>query len=100
MNSLKLPAIALFACCIYSSQISVLAQPLTYSPYSKEQLREFNAQPIASAISVGEIDGQRKGSQDFNNAKLYRQPLGEEEAEALETQSADPYMPTKPVMTF
>jgi hypothetical protein len=34
------------------------------------------------------------------DAKFYNQPQGEEEAEALETQSAEPYQPSKPVLTY
>jgi hypothetical protein len=34
------------------------------------------------------------------DAKLYNQPQGEEEAEALETQSVNPYQPSKPIATY
>jgi hypothetical protein len=34
------------------------------------------------------------------DSKFYNQPQGEQEAEALEMQSADPYQATKPVLTF
>jgi hypothetical protein len=52
----------------------------TFSPYTPGQIQEFNKRAA--------------------DAKFYNQPQGEEEAEALETQSADPYQSTKPVFTF
>jgi len=45
-------------------------------------------------------EDQRIAKERALDAKFYKQPQGEEEAEALETQSADPYQATKPIMTF
>ena len=85
---------------LYLNPLNVLAQAITFSPYTKEQLQQFNSQPISPAVSVNEVDGQTQRPQDFRGSKFFQQPLGEEEAEALETQSGDPYTPMKPVLTF
>ena len=85
---------------LYFNPLNVFAQATTYSPFTKEQLQQFNSQPISPAISVNEIDGQTRGPQDYRGSKFYQQPQGEEEAEALETQSSDPYIPVKPALTF
>ncbi len=77
----------------------------TYSPYTPGQLQELNSQPLSPAESpFGPIV---PNTQEFNlskkpapDAKYYNQPVGEEEAEALELQSADPYQSSKPVITF
>jgi len=100
MIELKGFCIYLTVGCLYLNPLDVLAQTTTYSPFTKEQLEEFNSQPISPAISVNEVDGQTQRSQDFRGSKLYQQPLGEEEAEALETQSVDPYTPVNPALTF
>ena len=76
--------ICLAAGYLYFSPLYVLAQATTFSPYTKEQLEQFNSQPISPAISVNEVDGQTQMSQDFRGSKLYQQPQGEEEAEVLE----------------
>ena len=78
----------------------VFAQNTTYSPYTKEQLEEFNSQPISPTISVDEVDGQTNNPRSAAHSKYFRQPEGEEEAEALETESADPYMPIEPTFSF
>ena len=85
---------------LYLNPINVLAQPTAYSPYTKEQLQQFNSQPIAPVVSVNEVDGQTQMPQELRSSKLYQQPLGEEEAEVLETQSVDPYTPVTPALTF
>ena len=100
MIELKRFCICLIGGCLYLHPLNVFAQATTYSPYTKEQLQQFNSQPISPAISVNEIDGQTQRPQDFRGSKFYNQPQGGEEAEALETQSADPYTPVQPVLTF
>ena len=100
MIELKRFFIFLAVCCLYLNPLHVLAQTTSYSPYTKEQLEQFNSQPISPAISVNEVDGQTQMSQDFRGSKLYQQPQGEEEAEVLATQSEDPYIPIKPEITF
>ncbi|MBU3549964.1 hypothetical protein ICN13_01250 [Polynucleobacter sp. MWH-Berg-3C6] len=77
----------------------------TSSAYSPEQLREFNNQPVAFAEGpFGPVDTppQKQGlsKQSAEDSKYFSQPQGEQEAEAIETQSADPYMPSTPVYRF
>ena len=77
----------------------------TFSPYSTEQLQEFNNQvispvegPMGPVVpNAQEMDLSKKPKLD---SKFYNNPEGEDEAEALETQSADPYQPMSPVLTF
>ena len=86
----------------------VQAQPnqgmQTYSPYTPEQLRELNTLPIFPV--EGPMGPVGPGAQVLSpkkspvDSKYFRQPEGEEEAESLETESADPYQPMQPVMTF
>ena len=85
---------------LYFNPLNVFAQATTYSPFTKEQLQQFNSQPIAPVVSVNEVDGQTQMPQELRSSKLYQQPLGEEEAEVLETQSVDPYTPVTPALTF
>lgn len=77
----------------------------TYSPYSPQQIKEFNNQTLSPVEGpFGPVDRRaedlRIAKERALDSKLYNQPEGEEEAEALETQSADPYQSTKPIMTF
>ena len=74
--------------------------------YNSEQLREFNNQPISPAegpfgpvaTPAREMDLTK---QPPGNSKYFSPPQGEQEAEAIETQSADPYTPTSaPVYRF
>lgn len=77
----------------------------TYSPYTPEQMRELNNQPIfpvegpMGPVGPG-VEVGNSGNKPAIDSKYFRQPEGEEQAEALETQSAEPYQPMKPVMTF
>jgi hypothetical protein len=73
--------------------------------YSPEQLREFNNQPVAfSEGPFGPVatpspkQGLTKNTP--GNSNYFNQPDGEQEAEAIETQSADPYMPSSPIYRF
>jgi hypothetical protein len=76
----------------------------TYSPYTPEQLREFNTQPIFPV--EGPMGPVGPGAQILSpkkssiHSKYFSQPEGEEEAESLETESAEPYQPMQPVITF
>lgn len=77
----------------------------TYAPYSAQQIKEFNSQTLSPVQGpFGPVDPRaedlRLAKERASDAKLYNQPKGEEEAEALETQSADPYQATKPIFTF
>ena len=73
--------------------------------YTSEQLREFNNQPVAlSEGPFGPVatpplkQGLTKKSP--GDSKYFSQPTGEQEAEAIETQSCDPYLPSTPVYRF
>ena len=77
----------------------------TFSPYTPQQIQEFNRQTLSPLEGpFGPVDpraeDQRISKARAADAKLYNQPQGEQEAEALETQSADPYQATKPLITF
>jgi hypothetical protein len=77
----------------------------TFSPYTPQQIQEFNQQTLAPVEGpFGPVDpraeDQRIAKERAADAKFYNQQKGEEEAEALETQSADPYQATKPIITF
>ena len=77
----------------------------TSSIYSPEQLREFNNQPVAfSEGPFGPVatPPQKQGmsKKPPGDSQYFNQPQGEQEAEAIETQSADPYMPSTPVYRF
>ena len=76
-----------------------------FSPYSPAQIQEFNQQTLSPVEGpFGPVDqraeDRRIAKERASDAKFYNQPQGEEEAEAIETQSADPYQTTKPVLTF
>ena len=77
----------------------------TYSPYTPGQVQEFNRQALSPVEGpFGPVDPRaedvRIAKERALDAKFYNQPQGEEEAEAIETQSADPYQATKPVITY
>jgi hypothetical protein len=77
----------------------------TKSPYTPQQIKEFNSQTLSPVEGpFGPVDRRaedlRLSKERALDSKFYNQPKGEEEAEALETQSADPYQATKPVLTF
>lgn len=77
----------------------------TFSPYTPQQIQEFNQQTLSPVEGpFGPVDQRaedlRIAKERASDAKFYNQPQGEEEAEALETQSTDPYQTTKPVITF
>jgi hypothetical protein len=73
--------------------------------YTPEQLREFNNQPVAlSEGPFGPVptptSKQGLTKKTPGNSNYFSQPEGEQEAEAIETQSADPYMPSSPIYRF
>jgi hypothetical protein len=77
----------------------------TFSPYTPGQIQEFNKQTLSPVEGpFGPVDPRaedlRIAKERASDAKFYNQPQGEEEAEALETQSVDPYQATKPVIAF
>lgn len=77
----------------------------TYSPYTPQQIKELNSQPLSPV--EGPFGPVAPNARDMNlskrqsiDSKCYNQPKGEEEAEALETESAAPYQPLSPVISF
>ncbi len=77
----------------------------TSAVYTPEQLRGFNNQPISPTEGpFGPVatPPQERGlsKKPPGNSKYFSAPEGEEEAEAIETQSSDPYTPTTPVYRF
>jgi hypothetical protein len=95
----------LMTCFSASAQTSKLSGMQTYSPYTPGQLQELNSQPLSPvegpfgpiAPSASEFNLSKKPAPD---AKYYNQPIGEEEAEALELQSSEPYQSSKPEITI
>jgi len=91
--------------CSATPQTSPPRGSQTSAVYTPEQLREFNNQPIVlSEGPFGPVatpppkQGQTKKSP--GDSKYFSQPAGEQEAEAIETQSADPYTPGTAVYRF
>jgi hypothetical protein len=78
----------------------------TYSPYTPEQLKELNHQPLAPSegpfgpVATPQEQGVSQTQKPAKNSKYFNPPRGEEEAEALETESAEPYTPASPVYRF
>jgi len=77
----------------------------TSAVYTPEQLREFNNQPVALSEGPFGPVATPSSKQDLTkktpgNSKYFNPPEGEQEAEAIETQSADPYTPSTPVYRF
>jgi hypothetical protein len=73
--------------------------------YTPQQLREFNNQPVAfSEGPFGPVatPAPKQGltKKPPGGSKYFSQSEGEQEAEAIETQSADPYTPSTPVYRF
>ena len=74
----------------------------TFSPYTPAQLKALNSRsltPVEGPFGATTLNG-RPVTSTHSSSKYFSAPEGEEEAEALETQSADPYTPMSPVMTF
>ena len=82
-----------------------MAQNQTYSPYTPAQLKELNSQPAAlpegpfGPLYPGNTQQYRAQNPAVNSGYV-KEPLGEEEAQAVETGSAAPYDPVKPAFTF
>lgn len=77
----------------------------TFSPYTPEQLKAFNDQKVSPVESpFGPVESNQQSMNLQQNPKINPQsfniPTGEQEAEALEMQSAEPYQPLTPVLTF
>ena len=100
-----------FAYCLLLIGISTAAMGqansgmTTYSPYTPEQIKEFNNQAISPVEGpFGPVNPsaqqQRAANRKYMDSKYFNQPTGEEEAEAQETESAEPFQPMSPVITF
>jgi hypothetical protein len=77
----------------------------TFSPYTPQQIQEFNQQTLSPVEGpFGPVNPRaedlRIAKERASDAKYFNQPQGEQEAEAIETESADPYQSTKPILTF
>jgi hypothetical protein len=103
--SLKLTLCLILVGCSAAQQGPPPKGSQTSAVYTPEQLREFNNQPVAfSEGPFGPVatpppkQGLTKNTP--GNSKYFNQPEGEQEAEAIETQSADPYLPSTPIYRF
>jgi hypothetical protein len=107
MNSIpqKLPIFLLLLCSAVIAQAQSNQGVKTFSPYTPEQLKAFNDQKISPAEGpFGPVDPNQ---QQMNlqkkppvDSKFFNVSVGEQEAEAIETESADPYQPMTPAIAF
>lgn len=74
----------------------------TFSPYTPAQIKQFNQQTISPAEGpFGPVNpNQRRQKKPPFDSQYFSQPVGEQEAEALETQSAEPYDPVPATIKF
>ena len=111
MGYMNTYALRLVLCTILMSIVACTQAPplppgsATKSPYTPQQIKEFNSQTLSPVEGpFGPVDPRaedlRLSKERALDSKFYNQPKGEQEAEALEMQSADPYQTTKPVLTF
>lgn len=88
-----------------SSAISLPTIAQTFSPYTPEQVQEFNSQPIApietpsGPIYLDPPPVSQKPKAPFD-ARYVKNPDGEEQAEAQEVESAAPFEPMPATFTF
>jgi hypothetical protein len=89
----------------FSFFISLTAMAQTFSPYTPEQLQEFNRQPIspietpAGPVYLETPALRQKPNAPFDSRYL-KNPDGEEQAEAQEVESAAPFEPISPTFSF
>jgi len=88
---------------IFTLPMTAIAQ--TYSPYTPEQIQEFNNQPIAPIETpAGPVYLERPPvSQKPNvpfDSRYIKNPEGEEQAEAQGAESAAPFEPIPATITF
>ena len=102
--SIKLKTISFFGVVLsVSFPSAVVAQ--TFSPYTPEQIQDFNRQPIAPIetpagpvyLEAPPVSQQPKAALDSHYIK---NPDGEEQAEAQGTESAAPFEPIPTTFTF
>jgi hypothetical protein len=103
--SLKLALCLVLVGCSIAQQGPPPKGSQTSPVYSPEQLKEFNNQLVA--LSEGPFGPvatpplkQGLTNKSPRNSKYFSQSNGEQEAEAIETQSADPYTPSTPIYRF
>ncbi len=103
-NSIRLKAILFFGAA-FSSAISLTAIAQTFSPYTPEQIQEFNRQPIApietpaGPVYMDPPPVNQKPKAPFDS-RYVKNPDGEEQAEAQEVESAAPFEPIPATFTF
>jgi len=89
--------------CSCASPLSAIAQ--TFSPYTPEQIQEFNRQPIApietpaGPVYIDPPPVNQKPKAPFDS-RYVKNPDGEEQAEAQEVESAAPFEPIPATFTF
>jgi hypothetical protein len=77
----------------------------TYSPYTPEQIKEFNKQPISpeetpmGPVYPGDMPINQAKKQLFDS-RYIRNPEGEQEAEAQGAESAVPFEPIPATFTY
>lgn len=89
--------------CGFTLPIAAIAQ--TFSPYTPEQIQEFNSQPISPIETpAGPVYLEpRPITQNPNvalDARYFQRPEGEAQAEALSTDSVAPFEPIPATITF
>jgi len=103
-TSTRLNAIVIFAISFsLSFPMTVIAQ--TFSPYTPQQIQEFNNQPIAPIetpagpvyLEASPVD--QKSNAPFDS-RYIKNPDGEEQAEAQSSESAAPFEPIPSTLTF
>ena len=103
-NPIWLRAI-LFLGIVCSSAISLTSIAQTFSPYTPEQIEEFNRQPIApmetpeGPVYVDPSPVSQKQKVPFDS-RYVKNPDGEEQAQAQEVESAAPFEPIPATFTF
>lgn len=103
-TSVRLKAIVIFGMTLsVSFPMTIIAQ--TFSPYTPEQIQEFNNQPIAPvATPAGPVylespPASQKPKVPFDS-RYIKNPDGEEQAEAQGAESAVPFEPIPATFTF
>jgi len=87
----------------FALPIAAVAQ--TFSPYTPEQIQQFNHQPIAPIETPGgavylEAPPIGVKSNTPLDSRYIKNPDGEEQAEAQGEESAAPFEPISPTFTF
>lgn len=88
---------------VFSLPITAIAQ--TFSPYTPAQIQEFNNQPIAPIETPAgpvymETPPVSQKSRSPLDIRYLKNPDGEEQAQALSTESAAPFEPIPTTIAF